>query len=199
MTGRPSRTAALCVAALAAAVLGGCSTDHHHRSTPSPSGPTVSAAPGPGGPTASPSASRKPTASPSPSATGYDNPQSVATAYVGAFVEQKWSDSGPRAYLDRIAPYATAAFVKKLRDGTGDRCDLACRGAKKRHVTVSADNIRTVIPEEAPRTPTKVWVQVTYMEHTSWDDGGDSAASAMNLELVKDQGKWLVDARMGAG
>lgn len=123
----------------------------------------------------------------------------MATAFVGAYIEQKWTDRDPRAYLLRIAPYSTTAYLNKLRDSTSDRCDLSCRGAKKGHVLVSADEIETVVPDEAPRTATKVWVQVTYTQRTSWDGGGDSAESGMNLKLVKTGEKWLVDGRTDGG
>ncbi|MGW0704889.1 hypothetical protein ACWD4G_02750 [Streptomyces sp. NPDC002643] len=190
------RATALCLAALAVAVLGGCTKDEEPGPTPSSSTPSVSAAPGTGEPTDSPAedASASPSAS---TAVDYGDPEMVAAAFVHAYAEQDWAVDSPRAYLKRITPYATTAYVRKLRDSSSDRCDVTCDAAKKGGLKVSADDIGTVIPGEAPRTPTEVWVQVTYTERSSWGSGGDSTPVSVNLQLVKNGGKWLVDARTG--
>ncbi|MFH8802170.1 hypothetical protein ACH4F6_21610 [Streptomyces sp. NPDC017936] len=196
MTAMPRRAAALCLAALAVAVLGGCTEDEEPEAAPSSSGPSVSAAPGSGRQSASPAGDA--TAGPGATAVDRGDPETVAAAFVDAYVRQDWTVDGPRAYLERIEPYATAAYLEKLRDTSSDRCDVTCAAAKKGGVSVSADAIETVIPDEAPRTPTEVWVQVTYVERTSWSNGGDGNDTGMNLKLVKSDGTWLVDARMGS-
>jgi hypothetical protein len=127
----------------------------------------------------------------------HGNPEMVAAAFVTAYTKQNWKVDGPLAYLDRIAPYTTTAYLAKLRGSSGDRCGVTCEAAQKKGVTVSASNVATVIPGEAPRTPTAVWVQVTYVERTTWGGGGDGSNEAMNLKVVKTGGKWLVDARTG--
>ncbi|MFD7712215.1 hypothetical protein [Streptomyces sp. NPDC059786] len=198
----PRRTTALYLsAALAVAVLSGCTKDEEPEAAPSSSAPSMSAAPGTGEHSASPGGTTaSPSASPSPKPTSVDSgdPEMVAAAFVHAYVAQDWKADGPRAYLDRIEPYATKAYVKKLRDSSSDRCDVTCEAAKKGGLAVSADDIATVVPPEAPHTSTAVWVQVTYVERSSWGSGGDSEDTGMNLKLVKSGGEWLVDARTGS-
>ncbi|WP_055494478.1 hypothetical protein [Streptomyces sp. TP-A0356] len=191
------RTAALCLAVVAAAgLVGGCTKDAgKHPAAPSPSAPAMSAAPGPGRVTATPAGDAS--AGSREGRVDYTDPESVAAAYVQAYVRHGWRDPAPRAYLDRIKPYATAAYVKKLRDSSSDRCDVSCEAAKKSRVEVSADNLHTVIPDEAPRSGTEVWVQVSYAERTSWSNGGESTQTGMILKLTRSGGKWLVDGRQG--
>ncbi|MFG2330120.1 hypothetical protein ACGFMM_10885 [Streptomyces sp. NPDC048604] len=198
MTATLRRTAAaLCLVALAAAV-SGCTQEGKPSPGASSATPSVSSAPGTGQPTA-PAPSPKPTTSPSASTAGlnYGDPEAVASAYVDAYVRQNWAVDAPRAYLKRIKPYATASYIAKLRGSSSDRCDLMCEADKKSGVRVSADGIGTVIPPEAPRTSRSVWVQVSYVERTSWPGGGDGSKAYTVLELVKSGSKWLVNANVG--
>ena len=191
------RTAAVCLSAvLAAAVTSGCTREAKKPPVAPSSSPPMSAAPDAGGRTASPAADST-SASPS-GQVDYHSPEMVAAAFVVAYVRQSWKDTDPRAYLDRIEPYSTAAYVKRLRDTTSDRCNLMCQQARKSHVVVNADNPRTVIPDEAPRTDSEVWVQVSYEERTSWSNGSDGTQAEMVLELTKTGGKWLVNGRQGS-
>ncbi|MCX4763817.1 hypothetical protein OG562_23180 [Streptomyces sp. NBC_01275] len=202
MIAMPRRAAVLCLAAaLAGLAVAGCTKDDKEPAPASSSPtPSVSAAPGTGQQTSEPTPSTSASASPSASATGVDfgDPEAVASAFVYSYVLQDWAVDGPRGYLDRIRPYSTAAYVKKLRDTSSDRCDLICQGDKKSGVKVTADDIGTVIPDEAPRSANSAWVQVSYTERTSWEGGGDGSDTGMVLVLTKSGGKWLVNGRMGS-
>lgn len=195
MSADARRAAGPCAAlAVAALLVTGC-TGSPAKSHPAPSSAApVSAVPGPGRGTATPA--QEATASPS-GELDRGNPESVAAAYVAAYVRQSWRDADPRAFLKRIEPYATAAYLRQLRDSTGDRCDVTCEAARKKKVEVSAGDIETVIPDEAPRSDGSVWVQVSYTEHTSWAGGGDSTRAGMSLKLARGGGAWLVQARQG--
>ncbi|MFE9098011.1 hypothetical protein [Streptomyces sp. NPDC007264] len=197
MTAVARRAAALCLAVAAAAVLtAGCTKGAGKPAAPpSSSAPPVNAAPGPGKVTATPAGEAS--ASPGGERFDYTDPEAVAAAYVQAYVRHSWQDPSPRAYLERIGPYATAAYVKRLRDSSSDRCDVTCETARKSRVEVSADEIHTVIPDEAPRSGSEVWVQVSYAERTSWSNGGESSQTGMVLKLTRSGGKWLVDGRQG--
>jgi hypothetical protein len=183
---------------VAAALATGC-TKNAHAKEPSAvrsSGAEMSAAPGATGSADSPST----TATPSPSGSekvDYSNPENVAAAFVNAYTRHGWQDPSPLSYLDRAKPYSTARYLQELRHSTSDHCDTACQQDKKRHLVVGADDIQTVIPDEAPRTGSEVWVQVSYTERSSWDGSGDSVSAGMVLKLEKADGKWLVDGRQG--
>ncbi|GGN67280.1 hypothetical protein GCM10011579_039660 [Streptomyces albiflavescens] len=193
------RTTALCLAAAVAAALATGCTKNANAKEPSAvrsSGAEVSAAPGASGRADSPSV----TATPSPSRTekiDYTDPEMVAAAFVNAYTRHSWQDPSQLSYLDRSKPYSTARYLKELRDSTSDQCGTACRQEQKKHLVVGADDIQTVIPDEAPRTAAQVWVQVSYTEHISWAGGGDSASAGMVVVLAKADGKWLVDGRQG--
>jgi hypothetical protein len=138
-----------------------------------------------------------PSRSPSGATVDPSDPQSVAGAFVKAFVGRRYDDP-PRAFLKKVKPFTTADYLARLRQETGDGCGTACKAYIRAKSVTTASVSGTVIPPEAPRTKSSVWVQVSYTKFTkSQVEKGNHIPYGMVLHLRKQGGGWLVSERQG--
>ncbi|OIV39152.1 hypothetical protein BIV57_02140 [Mangrovactinospora gilvigrisea] len=175
------------IAACAATLMTGCLAQDPAPKKAAPD-PSISTLPKP---TASRSVAPLPSTDPGAAA------QKVAESWVKAYVGRHYADPNVNSYLGAIAPYSTPALVTRLRSSTDNTCSAVCQDYRKNKTVVSAQIDGSNIPDEAPRTSTQVWVEVSYEEQMDPDDddAGD-VPKGMQLVLVKVQGKWLVDKQI---
>lgn len=157
--------------------------------TPSPDGL--------GGPVVVPSAPATPPGPVTPS----PDPLRSATAWLRGYRTQSWTDPQPSTWAARVRPVVTGTLAAQylgLRDADGgsEWVDYVARRCVTTVLSPGA-----VIPAEAPRSDSEVYVQVTGNAvtrcGTGLAPGGGSEALAATVELVRGpDGLWRVANRL---
>lgn len=156
--------------------------------------------PDPGG-SSGPVATSPPAAGAPISVTPSQDPLQSAIAWLRGYRTQAWTDPQPWTWTTRVLPAVTGALSDQYRalrnaDGGSEWLDYVARRCS---TTVSAPG--AVIPDEAPRSTTEVYVQVTGNAVTNCGTGlapgGTSEQLAATVELVRgSDGLWRVRNRL---
>lgn len=131
------------------------------------------------------------------------DPIVAATTWLAAYRTVRYTDPTPTTWAQRVAPLLT----EPARSQIAQQAAVGVAGASWERFTAGRCNTRVaelaaVIPPEAPRTTTTVYVQVTGVVVTSCDAGsvGDQPdeAIAATLELRQEPGRaiWQVARRL---
>ena len=148
------------------------------------------------------SSSREPGTSTTSPTTETPNESSVidvTTKWFVAYHSMRWTDTGPAAWIDRVRPYVSARQHDRdetLRNGA--------RGAEwtefvAGRCATSMTDVEAVIPPEAPRTASVVYVHVIGSSHTACTTADPVLApsvEAATLMLIKTPSGWRVDERL---
>lgn len=120
----------------------------------------------------------------------------VARCAVLAYTEFSWRDEDHRAFLDRVAPYATEAFAAELRELFG--ADVPAEAAAWDELVAARTVQRTIVLDsDAARAEGEGWtvtVDVDTERRTDadadWEPYGEP--QTYRVTVVPDGGGWLV-------
>lgn len=120
----------------------------------------------------------------------------VARCAVIAYTEFSWRDDDHRAFLDRVAPYATEAFVAELRELFGE--DVPAEVAAWDELVAARTVQRTIVLDsDAGRADGEGWtvaVDIDTERRTKADDDWEPYGDprTLRVNVVPDRGGWLV-------
>lgn len=128
------------------------------------------------------------------------DPVATATAWLRAYRGISWRDPSPSSWVDRVRPYVgddLAADDDRARQGTAGTSWMSFVHDQ---CTATAREVGGVIPPEAPRAPTSVYVQVSGTVVTQCAPGApprplEPVAATVELRRLAD-GRWVVQRRL---
>lgn len=123
----------------------------------------------------------------------------MATKWFVAYHSMRWTDTSPADWIDRVRPYVSARLHERdetLRHGA--------RGAEwtefvAGRCTTTMTDVDAVIPPEAPRTASTVYVHVIGTSRTACataDPVPPPSVEAATLMLIETPNGWRVDERL---
>jgi hypothetical protein len=150
-----------------------------------------------GGPVAGPSS---PTVVPVP-VTPTTDPLRSATVWLRGYRTQSWTDPQPWSWTVRVAPVVTGELAGQYRTVQSAAGGAEWADYVARRCATQVSGLGAVVPAEAPRSDTEVYVQVTGDAVTQCGTGpapgGGTEHLAATVELVRGgDGLWRVTNRL---
>lgn len=192
-------SSAVLAGAVALAVLTGCSGSGEEP-TPAPS---TSASPSDRGPAARDDRDGEQVSCPPDGVDGADGAADeqqqvarVARCAVVAYTEFSWHDQDHRAFLDRVAPYASEAFAAELRELFGE--DVPAEAAAWDELVAARTVQRTIVLDsDVSRADGEGWtvaVEIDTERRTEADDEWEPYGEPQTLRVtvVPDRDGWVV-------
>ncbi|GGM67803.1 hypothetical protein GCM10012275_43010 [Longimycelium tulufanense] len=126
-------------------------------------------------------------------------PVETARRWLLAYRTRDWTDPGPAVWIDRTRPYVTGAFAAENEQARGGTRGAHWEEFVRRRCRTRVEKATGVIPPEAPRGDTGVYVQVSGIITTTCTAGEphpDEPTSATVSVLRGPDGRWRVNQRI---
>jgi hypothetical protein len=128
------------------------------------------------------------------------DPVSSAVSWLRGFRQQSWVDEAPWSWVARVAPVVTGSLASQDQSSVGADGGQQWRDFVSRRCVSRVSPPGGVIPPEAPRTASTVWVQVVADVMTGCETGpapgGPVEHVAATVELVRGSDElWRVSQR----
>jgi hypothetical protein len=128
------------------------------------------------------------------------DPLMSAVAWLRGYRQQSWTDPEPSSWVGRVAPVVTGSLAREYQGVQGAGGGQEWRDFVARRCVSSVTPPGGVIPPEAPRSASEVWVQVTadVLTHCQTGPAPGQAVEhvAATVELARGlDGLWRVSQR----